>query len=77
MLLITVHSAIHASEYLTLIEPLWNVYCLESRPKVTSLCAFLFVKCADIAPKTIYSLVSRDLTRYVATCFIAYWTVTA
>ncbi|KAF9955542.1 hypothetical protein BGZ72_003631 [Mortierella alpina] len=62
MLLITVHSAIHASEYLTLIEPLWNVYCLESRPKVTSLCAFLFVKCADIAPKTIYSLVSRDLT---------------
>ncbi|KAF9984063.1 hypothetical protein BGZ75_004373 [Mortierella antarctica] len=61
MLLITVHSAIHASEYLTLVEPLWNVYCLESRPKVTSLSAFLFVKCADIAPKTIYSLVSRDL----------------
>ncbi|KAF9194469.1 hypothetical protein BGZ51_009549 [Haplosporangium sp. Z 767] len=61
-LLITVHSAIHASEYLQLIEPLWSIYCLESRPKVASSAAFLFVKCADIAPKTIYNLVIRDLT---------------
>ncbi|KAG0209762.1 hypothetical protein BGX28_009982 [Mortierella sp. GBA30] len=61
MLLITVHSAIHASEYLQLIDPLWNIYCLESRPKLTTSSAFLFAKCADIAPKTIYTLVSQDL----------------
>ncbi|KAG0306222.1 hypothetical protein BGZ98_002776 [Dissophora globulifera] len=60
-LLITVHSAIHVSEYLRLVEPLWNVYCLESRTKVASSAAFLFVKCADIAPKTIHTLISRDL----------------
>ncbi|KAG0253183.1 hypothetical protein BG011_006509, partial [Mortierella polycephala] len=61
-LLITVHSAIHASEYLQLIEPLWNIYCIESRPNIASSAAFLFVKCADIAPKAIYDLVIRDLT---------------
>ncbi|KAI7817236.1 hypothetical protein BC939DRAFT_335406 [Gamsiella multidivaricata] len=61
-LLITVHSAIQVSEYLKLIEPLWNVYLLESHPKVVSSAAFLFVKCADIAPKTIYSIISRDLS---------------
>ncbi|KAG0045142.1 hypothetical protein BGZ83_009603 [Gryganskiella cystojenkinii] len=60
-LLITVHSAIHANEYLQLIDPLWNLYCLESRPKVAASAAFLFVKCADISPKMIHSLISRDL----------------
>ncbi|KAF9132432.1 hypothetical protein BGW39_000145 [Mortierella sp. 14UC] len=60
-LLITVHSAIHVSEYLQLIDPLWNIYCLESGPKVASSAAFLFVKCADVAPKTIHNIISRDL----------------
>ncbi|KAG0277970.1 hypothetical protein BGZ95_004993 [Linnemannia exigua] len=60
-LLITVHSAIHVSEYLQLIDPLWNIYCLESGPKVASSAAFLFVKCADVAPKMIHSIISRDL----------------
>ncbi|KAG0296788.1 hypothetical protein BGZ96_008516 [Linnemannia gamsii] len=60
-LLITVHSAIHVSEYLQLIDPLWNIYCLESGPKVASSAAFLFVKCADVAPKAIHNIISRDL----------------
>ncbi|KAG0215733.1 hypothetical protein BGX33_000899 [Mortierella sp. NVP41] len=60
-LLITVHSAIHVSEYLQFIDPLWNIYCLESGPKVVSAAAFLFVKCADVAPKAIHSIISRDL----------------
>ncbi|KAG9067454.1 hypothetical protein KI688_012237 [Linnemannia hyalina] len=60
-LLITVHSAIHVSEYLQLIGPLWNIYCLESGPKVASSAAFLFVKCADVAPKAIHNIISRDL----------------
>lgn len=63
-LLITVHSAIHVSEYLQLIDPLWNIYCLESGPKVASSAAFLFVKCADVAPKMIHNIISRDLNRY-------------
>ncbi|KAF9928463.1 hypothetical protein FBU30_002365 [Linnemannia zychae] len=60
-LLITVHSAIHVSEYLQLIDPLWSIYCLESGPKVASSAAFLFVKCADVAPKAIHNIISRDL----------------
>ncbi|KAF9154391.1 hypothetical protein BG015_001079 [Linnemannia schmuckeri] len=60
-LLITVHSTIHVSEYLQLIDPLWNIYCLESGPKVASSAAFLLVKCADVAPKTIHNIISRDL----------------
>jgi len=63
-LLITVHSAIHADEYLRLIDPLWNLYILESRPRVAASAAFLFVKCADISPKTIHSFISHDLFRY-------------
>ncbi|ORZ15402.1 hypothetical protein BCR41DRAFT_353710 [Lobosporangium transversale] len=60
-LLVTVHSVIHVNEYLQLVEPLWDTYCLESRPKAAASAVFLFVKCADIAPKTIYTLISRDL----------------
>ncbi|GJJ73116.1 hypothetical protein EMPS_05474 [Entomortierella parvispora] len=60
-LLITVHSAIHADEYLRLMDPLWNLYILECRPKIAASAAFLFVRCADISPKTIHSLISRDL----------------
>ncbi|KAG0375632.1 hypothetical protein BGX24_008839, partial [Mortierella sp. AD032] len=60
-LLITVHSAIHGGEYLQLIDPLWNIYCLESGPKVAASAAFLFVKCADVAPKMIHNIISRDL----------------
>lgn len=64
MLLITVHSAVHVSEYLQLVNPLWQIYCMDSRPKVAASAAFLFVKCADLAPKTIHNLVTTDLTRY-------------
>lgn len=64
MLLITVHSAVHVSEYLQLVNPLWQIYCMESRPKVAASAAFLFVKCADVAPKTIHNLVTADLIRY-------------
>ncbi|KAG0082753.1 hypothetical protein BGZ92_011431 [Podila epicladia] len=61
MLMITVHSAVHVSEYLQLVNPLWQIYCMESRPKVAASAAFLFVKCADVAPKTIHNLVTADL----------------
>jgi len=64
MLLITVHSAVHVAEYLQLVHPLWQIYCMESRPKVAASAAFLFAKCADLAPKTIHNLVVTDLTRY-------------
>ncbi|KAF9393611.1 hypothetical protein CPC16_001601 [Podila verticillata] len=62
MLLITVHSAVHVAEYLQLVNPLWQIYCMDSRPKVAASAAFLFGKCADLAPKTIHNLVTTDLT---------------
>lgn len=75
MLLITVHSAVHVSEYLQLVNPLWQIYCMEFRPKVAASAAFLFVKCADVAPKTIHSLVTADLIRcniWITTCIPVY-----
>lgn len=71
-LLITVHSVIQVDEYLQLMDPLWNVYCLESRSKVASFATFLFVKCADLAPKAIHALISRDLNRFVFTLSVSF-----
>ncbi|KAF9208081.1 hypothetical protein BGZ49_009870 [Haplosporangium sp. Z 27] len=60
-LLISVHSIIHRSEYFHLLKPLWDTYCLESHPKVSSYATFLFVKCADIDRESVNTLISRDL----------------
>ncbi|KAF9583807.1 hypothetical protein BGW38_008466 [Lunasporangiospora selenospora] len=61
-LLITVHSTIQPNEYLRLSKPLWNIYCLESKPKISGAAAFLFVKCADVDPRSIQILILADLT---------------
>ncbi|KAF9358562.1 hypothetical protein BGX26_001451 [Mortierella sp. AD094] len=60
-LLITVHSAIHRAEYLQILKPLWDTYCLESHPKVSTSAAFLFVKCADVDQEAVSTLILRDL----------------
>ncbi|KAF9116859.1 hypothetical protein BGX27_009740 [Mortierella sp. AM989] len=60
-LLITVHSTIHRSEYFYLLKPLWEMYILESHPKVSTSAAFLFVKCADVDRESANTIISRDL----------------
>ncbi|KAG0237709.1 hypothetical protein BGW42_000115 [Actinomortierella wolfii] len=59
--LITVQSTIMTSEYIALASPLWNTYLLDSRPKVASSASFLFVKCADVAPKMVFAMVTNEL----------------
>ncbi|KAG0004625.1 hypothetical protein BGZ79_008697 [Entomortierella chlamydospora] len=60
-LLITVHSAIHRTEYLHILKPLWDTYCLESHPKVSTSAVFLFVKCAEVDREAVNTLISHDL----------------